>query len=348
MRSIQTQQTFSLSSVKPLEGLFGYRQCCLEATREAVRGGTQRLEHSPITGARLQPYGEVEGLAYVRDPENGSLFLAARPEPAVWGRLLAQVSRYRHSPEAFHVGLTQSRTDHVYAPKLEWIEDALRFQEVHRPDVLEVITAPSDFTTLLKESGSFAEVVTVDETQLAQGQVSDPSTRRTTASGRGPSLRVVPSEQRESRDDGRPVGAALLLESLDRAHDSVALLHAVAGRLEAGGLLFVTSLVSSGFDMEVLGLRNLYIYPPDRANCFSLRGLETLLRRAGFTLVEVSTPGVLDVEIVRAHVQHDPSIVLSSFERRLLETDAHTHEAFQTFLQQQGLSSFARIVARKD
>ena len=145
----------------------------------------------------------------------------------------------------------------------------------------------------------------------------------------------------------QPVHAAVLLESLDRISDPLALVRKVHAQLASGGLLFVTALVSSGFDVEVLGLRNLYLYPPDRTNCFSLQGLSALLMNAGFALLEVSTPGVLDVDIVRAHVERDQSIPLSSFERRLLQSKPETQEAFQMFLQQQALSSFARIVAQK-
>jgi hypothetical protein len=321
MRSIQSQYTFPLSAVKPLDGLLRYREHCLSATRAALGGGRRRREHSPVTGALLESYGEVEGLAYARCPESGSVFLVELPVPEAWGRLLCEVSGYRHSPEAFHAGLARSRADHVYAPKLEWIEDALRLQGLRSPALLEVVTAPSDFSALLRESGSFADVLTVDETELAT------------------------APKRLSGD--RLVDAAVLLESLDRAHDPEALLRVVAERLVEGGLLFVTDLVASGFDLAVLGLRSLYLYPPDRANCFSLEGLCTLLRRAGFGLLEVSTPGVLDIEIVRAHLRRDPTLPVSAFERQVLDADDDTRQAFQAFLQQQSLSSFARIVARK-
>lgn len=144
------------------------------------------------------------------------------------------------------------------------------------------------------------------------------------------------------------VEAATLFESLDRVDDPARLLRAVVARLAPGGLLFVTSLVSSGFDVAVLGLKNMYLYyPPDRANCFSLRGLERLLTEAGLALLEVSTPGVLDVEIVQAHAQRDPSLPLSGFERQLLSADRRTLEAFQIFLQRNRMSSFARIIGRK-
>lgn len=323
MRSIQTQFTFPLSSVKPLEGLMGYRAFCLEATRRALADGApHRRERSPVTGAPLETAGTVGGMEYLRCPDTGSVLLAELPPPERWARLLEEVTRFRHSPQAFHAGLAQSRTDHVYEPKLEWIQDALRLQGVERPRLLEVVTPPSDFTALLRESGTFAEVLAVPEMALAHEE---------SAAGDGPT----------------PMEAAVLLESLDRVDDPAALLRAVARRLADGGMLFVTALVRSGFDMAVLGLRNLYLCPPDRTNCFSLAGLSSLVQQAGFTLLEVSTPGVLDVEIVRAHLAQDPSLPLSPFEREVLDDDEETQAAFQTFLQQRGLSSFARIVGRK-
>ena len=322
MRSIETSVTFPLSSVKPLEGLLAYRAYCLDATRRAVGQGGRRRDYSPVNGVRLEPFGTVEGFEYLRDPENGSVFLAELPDSKVWAKLLRQVVRFRHSPEAFHAELVQSRTDHVYAPKLEWIQETLRLQQMPHPRILEIMTAPSRLTPLLVESRSFADVLPIEEMAVAHPIDSRPD-------------RVVPAQ------------AAVLLESLDRVDDPEALLRGVAQRLEPGGLLFVTALVASGFDMAILGVQNRYLYPPDRVNCFSVQGLERLIRRLGFVPLEVSTPGVLDVGIVRAHLEYDPTVSLSRFEWQIVQADDEAREAFQTFLQQQGLSSFARIVARR-
>ncbi len=321
MRTIQTQDRFPLSSVKPLEGLLGYREYCLKATRAALEGENRRRQISPVNGQRLEPAVEFEGVSYARCPASGSLFLTLLPSPEAWSKLLRDVNEYRHSPKAFHSALAISRTDNVLIRKLDWIRETLRLQELSKPRILEAAPGPSPFTHLLRESVLCSDLRPVNEMALAN----------------------------RPEDSGKqePVQAALLLESLDRVDDPVRLLEAVRARLSEGGLLFVTALVSSGFDIAVLGLKNLYLYPPDRTNCFSLRGLTELLSRVGFQLLEVSTPGVLDVEIVRAHLDRDPALSVSGFEREILESDGPTQEAFQGFLQQQGLSSFARIVGRK-
>lgn len=320
MLSIEISSTFPLSSVKPFEKLAAYRKACMDLTRAALAKGTSRRSLCPLEGLALVPLGPMEGFSYGRCPRDGSLFLMDLPDREAWAHLLSQGVRLRHSPEGFHRHLAQSRMDHVYAPKLEWIEETLRLQSIVSPRILEATTLPSDFTQLLKESGSFSEVLTEDETVLAGG-----------ASGGDPD----------------PVDAVALLESFDHSVDPVGLLHTIRKRLRPGGLLFSTALVASGFDIRVLGLRNRYLIPPDRANCFSLAGMMRLMEKNGFTLLEVSTAGVLDVEIVRAHCQLDPTLPLSDFERQIVEADEATRQAFQSFLQQQGMSSFARWVARR-
>lgn len=318
MQSIQTSHLFGLSQVKPLDGILSYRAFCLEAVKKALKNPAVRRRCSPVDGEPLQSWGEVGGLEYLCSA-GGSFFLADLPSPEAWGRLLSEVSDARHSPKTFHANITESRLKNVFEPKLHWIQNAIRLQNLAKPTLLEVTTPPSDFTKLLKETRIFADVLSVNETDFLTGK-----------------------ENAEESD------AAVLLESLDRVSDPLALLQRVAGSLRKGGILFVTALVASGFDAALLGSRNAYLFPPDRANFFSLNDLKQMVSRAGFQLLEVSTPGVLDVEVAKSHWARDPNLPLSVFERSLLTADAETQQAFQNFLQQSNLSSFARMVGVKN
>lgn len=319
MQSIQTSHAFPLSSVKPLEELLHYREYCLDATRKALLKNSRRRECSPIGEGPLKSFGNIGGLEYVRCEKTGSFFLAHLPTAEVWARLLSDVTEYRHSLQALHSDITKSRLENVFEPKLIWIQNTLRLHQVFRPKIMEVTTPPSSFTSLLKSSETFSEVFVVNEMDL-----------------------VIGSDNGDGKMD-----VAVLLESIDRVDDPTALLRGIYKFLRKNGIVFITAQVSSGFDITVLGVRNAYIYPPDRTNCFSLVALKQFLTDAGFDLLEVSTPGVLDVEVVKAHLQHDPEIALSRFEHQLLNADGDTHAAFQSFLQQCGRSSFARLVAKK-
>ena len=321
MRSIETGQTFPLAAVKPLDQLADYREFCLSATRQRLKRSSRPRGASPITGKPMRPIGDVAGLPYSLCAETGSLFLSEVCEPKEWEELLAETSRRHHAAGRKDGKLSQSRTDNVFAPKVDWIRETLAMQGIRRPRILEAVTPPSEMGSLLKECQSFAEVETVNVMELAHSVAAGP---------RAASEEVI-----------------VMLETLDQVDDPRKLLQNASTRMKNNGLLFVTALVASGFDLEVLGLKSQYLYPPDRTNCFSVRGLQRLLESEGFKLWEVSTPGVLDVEIVQAHLQADSELPLSRFERQIVEADPETRKEFQLFLQRNRLSSHARIVAKK-
>lgn len=321
MRTVQTEVRFPLASVKPLDQLASYRDRCLDATQQALRAGSRRRQISPVTGQRLEPFGRMGGLDYARCPTSGSVFLVEMADPVHWRQLLSDVAALRRRPGGFHARLTHSRSDWVHHPKVAWIQETLRLQGFSCARLLEVTTPPGDLSPLAKVQPFFSNVEVADEMALIHDST--------------------------ARLEGTGFDAVVLPESLDRVDEPDKLLRAALERLRPGGFLFMTSLVCSGFDMAVLGTKNLYWVPPDRANCFSLNGLQSLLGQNGLSLLEVSTPGVLDVEIVRAHLEADPGLPVSAFERLLALGTDPIRESFQDFLQKQGLSSFARLVGRK-
>jgi hypothetical protein len=144
------------------------------------------------------------------------------------------------------------------------------------------------------------------------------------------------------------LGAATAFEILEHEFSPERLLDDAHSSLAAGGLLFLTTRTISGFDLQVLWDKAPYIYVPEHLNLLSIEGIKTLLDRAGFDLIELSTPGQLDVELVLGAVRQDPSIELPRFVDSLIkERDRDTHADFQAFLQKNRLSSHVRVAARK-
>jgi ribosomal protein S27E len=144
------------------------------------------------------------------------------------------------------------------------------------------------------------------------------------------------------------VDIACAFEVLDCFTDIDFFLKTVNALLCRGGLCFMTTISISGFDLQVLWENSTSIFPPDRINVLSRQGLELLFRRHGFDIVEYSTPGFLDLEIVKNTVRKNLHIELPRFVRTILKNgDAQVHHDFQDFLQLSKLSSFVRIVLKK-
>lgn len=117
-------------------------------------------------------------------------------------------------------------------------------------------------------------------------------------------------------------------------------------RMKLGALLFLSARVGTGVDILVLR-EHAQIYPYEYVTLLSRQGLTNVLKEAGFTLLDYSTPGVMDVGYIYSNRAFIPPDDL--FLRNLIfDSDQATLREFQRFLQKSGSSSYAHIVARKD
>jgi hypothetical protein len=145
-----------------------------------------------------------------------------------------------------------------------------------------------------------------------------------------------------------PVDIFLAFDIIDRCADLEALFAAAKETLSPGGLLLGTTILISGFDLQVLWDRSESIYPPERLNLLSTEGLTALCARHEFEMLEFSTPGMFDVEVVQHAIEENPEAGWPRFIQYIVEKrDENTLKALQEFLQRFRLSSFARIVLRR-
>lgn len=139
--------------------------------------------------------------------------------------------------------------------------------------------------------------------------------------------------------------AFAVLENRFSPMDFMALCHDM---LADGGILSFTTRTVSGFDLSILWDKTPYIFVPEHLNLLSIEGIVRLIERSGFRMVELSTPGQLDLELTLHAAQHDPSIRLPAFVDYMLKhRDHETRADFQAFLQKNRLSSHARVAVAK-
>ena len=110
------------------------------------------------------------------------------------------------------------------------------------------------------------------------------------------------------------VTAAELLEHLI---DPQPLLQEVARILRPGGLFWTTTPHARGISGRILGLKWRCVWPPEHLQLFSIRGIEKLLRGAGFRQLRIDTTGGNPIEIFHAMgaVKSAPKTVDQHFDR---------------------------------
>lgn len=139
-----------------------------------------------------------------------------------------------------------------------------------------------------------------------------------------------------------------LFDVINRVADIDTLFKQLHRMLRDKGLCFMSANLITGFDMQVLWDKSRNLFPPDRLNAFSVEGLKSLFKRNNFECIELSTPGILDVEIVAKAIENDPEIDVPRFVKYfVLNRNSEIKKSFQEFLQSALLSSYGRILIRK-
>ncbi len=137
-----------------------------------------------------------------------------------------------------------------------------------------------------------------------------------------------------------------LIDVLQREACPQKLLDRIYRTLKPGGLLIVSCRAGSGFDVLTLREKSDNIFPLDHIFLPSPKGINCLLEQAGFYVLELTTPGLLDLKYVKNIDHNIPKD--QYFQRYIMsQKDDSLLERMQGFLQRNNLSSHLRCVARK-
>jgi len=98
----------------------------------------------------------------------------------------------------------------------------------------------------------------------------------------------------------------------------------------------------------VLGKQAPNINPVNRMNLLSIEALTEMIQTTGFEILELSTPGRLDVDIVKRTIESSGSLDIDPFWKYVFKSgEERTLDSLQNFLQENRLSSHVRVAARK-
>ena len=276
------------------------------------------------------------GFEYQRCATCRSLFVSPRPPAAALTEFVRSAGALEFWRREFSSATAQERRRGVFRPRARWIEASLGSYTGSPGPLVDVQTKSVGLLQAIVELGIFPRAWSVapqvDEREL----------------GAIDGLEVVDSLDALVAAHAGEIGVVVAHECLERAPDADGFVAQVVRGLRPGGLLFATTLNASGFDIQVLGPRSRSLLPPLQLNVLTLEGLQRLLERHGLELLELSTPGQLDIEIVRHALEEDPALALPPFAGELVgHRDEAVHQAFQEFLQGARLSSHVRLAARR-
>lgn len=310
-----------------------------EFTRLSIEDTAQYLSDTahhvpcvcPACGhAHTRPAFDKQGFRYHECDECGSVYVSPRPHEAALDRYYAESRASRFRAEHFSRDTAKARRFHLLRDNAYWMariadeagtKAARGYADLrtHSPQIFDEVHV----------LGYFDALYSVEPVVTPAGQCDAP-------------VHVIALE------DAPPLGAISAFEKIEHLFSPHMYLEGACRALAPGGLLYFTTRTISGFDMQVLWGQAPYIFVPEHLNLLSIEGIRLLVERLGLDLIEISTPGQLDLEFVARAAEADPGIALPRFVKYLIEKrDPLAHADFQEFLQKHRLSSHVRVAARK-
>lgn len=324
------------SEIKPQELLKTYSQY-LESDIQGLFDFKKFIDFGcPTNGeSKIREKFNKMGMTYCTSTTFENIYLSPRPD----GKQLVNFYRKSKAREFWLKGLwsttIQTRKQKIIRPQLEW---AKTFIEQYLSD--EAIAIAEYYPNQWGYCEEVRNMEWLCEYNMVKPLFSPDLWDSLSFDG------CVHDDQQLNRE----FDVVFLFETLDRSEAPRAVLQWVSDHLKPGGLCFITCLLASGFEIQVLGQNSTVFMPPERMNLFSYEGLIKLIEKfPQFKILEFSTPGVLDIPNVRYAIQHQ-NIEVSRFVRYMMETrkEPNLLLELQDFLQMNKLSSFGRLVLRKN
>jgi len=277
------------------------------------------------------------GLNYQECSKCRTLYISPRPTAELIDKYFIESKANQFWNEYIIKKTIKSRVEHLVRSKVLWVVYTTE-KFFDKPKVFaDIRSRYPEFLTGIDEFNLFKNKIIVN-----------PEINVKNAFDKQKSFQMHTGSIKDLNSDMIKANVITCFYVMDRSHNPSDLLKNLHSILADGGLLFLISSTASGLDLQVLWENAKTIFPPENINIFSIEGIKILLEKSGFEIIELSTPGQLDLELIKNAMKHDENLAIPRFISYLIKNrDENAHRAFQNFLQEFHLSSHLRIVARK-
>lgn len=287
----------------------------------------------PACGAKGAHAFTKHGFSYEECLTCQTLFASPRP-PAEAFSLYYQISESaKFWASTFYKETAEARREKLWLPKARMVKQLVeQFGATHH--------APIDIGG---GYGIFAE-----EYERISGQkvtVIEPGPELAKVC-RNKGLNVVEEFLENVESDQLVHGPKVFLsfELFEHLHSPEQFLRHLHEAMSSGDMFIFTTLSGVGVDIQALWENSKSVSPPHHLNFFNPKSVRTILERVGLKVLQVKTPGKLDMDILCGNQEQIKDRFWRTFAIQATEREK---QSMQEFVAENGLSSHMLVVCQK-
>lgn len=296
--------------------------------------GTFRHDNCPACHSSETTYEFTKiGFSYVICKKCGTLFINPRPPFEILNKFYSESTSTKFWAKDFFMPVAEARRKKIFRPRAEYISGLIG--NVSDQKIGDIGAGFGLFLEELRKLLPHNKYLAIEPSP----EMADLCRKN--------NLDTVCSSLEETIDFENVFDLLTSFELLEHLHNPEMFLKKVFSFLKPGGYLFATTLNGKGFDILLLWEGSKSIAPPHHLNFFNPVSIKLLLQKIGFVNIEVTTPGLLDWDIVEGMIVRDGISLGRFWDVLAKESDDSIKTTLQEWITKSNLSSHMRILAQR-
>ncbi|MBF0231417.1 MAG: class I SAM-dependent methyltransferase [Desulfamplus sp.] len=286
-------------------------------------------------GRQLQFQFEKNGFPYSLCEECGSLFQSPRPSISAFEKFYRESESSQYWAESFFPAVAEARRDKVFKSRVKRLSDLCETKGLDAQKIVDVGAGYGIFLEEWRNIYPDVNAIAIEPSQYLANEC------------RSKNLVVLEDIVENIEGYDNYADLVICFEVLEHVYEPLSFIQTLMKLVRPGGYVFLSTLCVDGFDIQMLWENSKSIFPPHHINFLSIRGFEQLFGRAGLTEINITTPGQLDVDIVRNSMSQNHLYQSNHrFFSKMIDNSKQA-ASFQQFLTDNCLSSHAWVMGKK-
>ena len=273
------------------------------------------------------------GFSYEVCPDCYSLFVNPRPVESAFSKYYTESPSSKYWASTFYKETAEARREKLWKPKARLICETLARYGANQYTLIDVGGGFGLFAEEIRDLTSKVPFVIEPAPHLAQVC-------------REKSIPVIEKFLEQVEAEDLPLGSKVFVsfELFEHLHNPASFIKRLKVLMESGDFFIFTTLSGTGVDIQVLWEESKSVTPPHHLNFLNPRSIEILFARLGLEVLEVTTPGKLDVDIL----VNNQSLIKDKFWQTFIANASEAvKEQWQVMISESGWSSHMMVVCRK-
>lgn len=276
---------------------------------------------------------EKNGFGFDECPKCKTLYVSPRPKREYFDAYYTDSQSTKYWATTFYKATEKNRREMLWKPKAQMIKEKI---DAFAPDTEKIVDIGGGYGIFIEEFlklSSIKHLVIEPSEYLSQ-----------VCKEKGLNVLVKFLEDIEDSDLPKVKKTFVSFELFEHLHNPQEFLKTLYKVMNINDLFVFTTLSGIGVDIRTLWEDAKPVSPPMHLNFLNPKSITILLEKVGFEVVEVTTPGKLDVDIMN----NSKEKIKDRFWKDFLDyTNEEEKQNMQKFISDNKLSSHMMIVCRK-